>query len=260
MARRVGAAAAVAVALLLPAMPSHSRATLSQSGNLRVQVGGRLSPKRLPRQGLAPVSAFLSGDISTTDGSAPPQLEQIVIALNRHGRLDVNGLPRCHYHQIQPASTVEARLACAGSLVGTGSFRANVVLPEQSPFPSNGRVLAFNGTLHGHPVIYAHIFGKRPVPISQVVTFRIHRADGRHGVVLKAELPDVAAEWGYVSGLSLGLSRVYRFHGRSRSYLAAGCPAPKGFSLAIFPFARGSFSFDDGRVIDYNITRTCRVR
>ncbi len=182
------------------------------------------------------------------------------MAINRHGRLNPTGLQRCHYHQIQPASTREALQACRRSLVGVGGFQANVALPDQSPFPSDGKVLAFNGVLHGRPVIYAHIYGTKPVPISQLIPFRIHRIEGTYRVVLSAELPRVAANWGYVSGLSLTLRRTFRYRGRIRSYLSAGCPAPAGFDAAAYPFARASFGFDNGRTLRSNLIRRCKVQ
>jgi hypothetical protein len=49
----------------------------------------------------------LGGEIKTTDGSIPPQLRTISMAINRNGRFDYKGIPTCHYHQIQPASTDE---------------------------------------------------------------------------------------------------------------------------------------------------------
>jgi hypothetical protein len=253
-------AAAGAAVLLTAAAPTTGRADVTQEGTLRVAFAGQLSPRSLPRTGQASVAVSLSGQITTTDHSAPPQLRTITMAINRHGRLNPTGLPRCHFHQIQPASTLEAREACADSLVGTGSFQANVALPDQSPFPSNGKVLAFNGVLHGRPVVYAHIFGTKPLPISQVIAFHIHRIDGTYRVVLTAELPSVAAEWGYVSGLNLTLERRFRYHGSVHSYLSAGCPAPKGFNAAVYPFARASFGFDDGRTLRSDLIRSCRVR
>jgi hypothetical protein len=253
-------AAAALTALISLALVAAANGDTTQQGTLRVIFGGHLSPSRLPRTGLAPVAVSLSGDISTTDHSTPPQLQRITIAINRHGRLDPRGLPRCHYHQIQPASTLEARRACRSSLVGSGRFRANVDLPDQSPFPSDGRVLAFNGVLHGRPVIYAHIFGTRPVPISQLTVFHVHRTAGTYRVVLNARLPRVAADWGYISGLGLTLRRRFSYRGRQRSYLSAGCPAPAGIDIALYPFARASFGFDDGRTLHSSLTRSCRVR
>ncbi len=109
-------------------------------------------------------------------------------------------------------------------------------------------------------MIYAHIYGTEPVPISQLIPFRIHRIEGTYRVVLSAQLPRVAAEWGYVSGLSLTLRRTYRYHGQIHSYLSAGCPAPRGFNAAVYPFARASFGFDNGQTLRSSLTRSCRGR
>ena len=259
------AAAAPAAALLLAFLSAlllaqRSEAEVAQVGNLRVSFQGRIAPHALPRTGTAPVAVSLAGKIETTDGQKPPQLRTIAMAINRNGRLDYRGLPRCGYRQIQPASTSEARQACGRSLVGTGTFEANVALPDQSPFPSNGRVLAFNGALHGRPVIYAHIYGTEPLPQSFVLPFEIRRAAGDYGTRLLARLPRVAAEWGFVSGVSLTLKRSFSYRGKRRSYLSAGCPAPRGFGGASFPFAKASFGFEDGRTLRSTMRRSCGVR
>lgn len=259
MRRHGGKITAVAVVLVLSIAASTAVAEFAQRENLRVAFDGGIAPRALPRHGNAPVAVTLGGDITTTDGTAPPQLRTISLAINRNGRLDYRHLPACHYHQIQPASTKEAIEACPKSLVGEGQFRAKVVLPEQSPFPSAGRVIAFNGTLHGHPVIFAHIYGTAPLPQSQVLAFKIGHASGAYGTTLTAELPQVAAEWGYVSSVSLTLKRRFRYRGRSRSFVTASCPAPNGFTLANFALARASFGFEDGKVLSATLERSCKV-
>lgn len=257
----IGARRAVAItAAALLFSGSLARAEIAQQGNLRVSFAGKIAPRALPRVGTAPVSVSLAGEIKTTDGSAPPQLRTISLAIIKNGKLDYKGLPRCNFHQIQPATTVEARAACKRSLVGSGTFEANVALPEQSPFPSNGRVLAFNGNLHGKPVIYAHIYGTEPLPTSFVLPFHIRRGSGEYGTILTANLPQVAAEWGFVSGVSLTLQRSFTYKGKRHSYLAAGCPAPKGFPGATFSFARASFGFEDARTLASTLTRSCNAR
>jgi hypothetical protein len=256
--RRVLKATLAAAALL--AVAASARAEVAQKGNLRVSFKGKIAPHALPRVGMAPVAVTLAGEIETTDGSSPPQLRTIALAINRNGRLDYKGLPRCNFHQIQPATTAEAKAACQKSLVGNGTFEANVALPEQSPFPSNGKVLAFNGNLHGKPVIYAHIYGTEPLPTSFVLPFRIHQGSGAYGTTLIAKLPQVAAEWGFVSGVSLTLQRNFSYQGKRHSYLSAGCPAPKGFPGATFSFARASFGFEDGRTLSSKLQRSCGVR
>jgi len=251
----------LAAGLLCLSVVALAQAEVRQDGNLRVSFGGKIAPHKLPRVGKAPVAVSISGDIKTTDDSAPPQLRTIAMAINRNGTLDYRGLPVCRFHDIQPASTDEAREACPGSLVGRGSFRANVALPDQSPFPSNGRVLAFNGRQNGKPVIFAHIYGTEPLPTSFTLPFRLKRhRNGTFATLLVAQLPRVAAQWGYVSGVSLTLQRRFRYRGKPHSYLSAGCPAPKGFPGVSFTFARASFAFEDGRTLTSPMIRSCGVR
>jgi hypothetical protein len=247
---------ALAVAFSLGAT---ARAEVVQDGGLRVSFAGGVSPRALPRATKAPVAVSLAGEISTTDGSQPPQLQTISMAINRDGRLDYDGLPACRYHQIQPASTAEAIEACPESVVGEGSFRAAVVLPEQSPFPSQGDIVAFNGEVHGRHVLFAHIYGTRPLPQSAVIIFRYSHQSGTYGLTLTAELPQVTAEWGHVSGVRMSLRRTFTYKGRQRSFLSAGCPAPAGFTIVTAPFARVSFGFADGRVLQTAMVRNCRV-
>jgi hypothetical protein len=254
-----GAAASVA-ALCLLASASLAGAEVTQEGNLRVFFTGGVSPDLLPRKGLAPVRVTFGGEIKTTDGAPPPQLRTITLALNRHGRLDYRGLPACHYHQIHPASTGEAIKTCPKSVIGSGSFAAHVELPEQSPFPSDGEVTAFNGVFHGRHVVFAHVFGANPLPQSQILIFELGKTSGTYRTTLTAELPQVAAEWGYVSEVSLKLSRVFKYRGRTRSFISAGCPAPSGFPGTVFALARASFGFEDGRTVGVTMTRSCKAK
>jgi len=244
----------------LAVLTASAPAEVVQSGNLRVSFEGGLAPHSLPRNARVPVAVTLSGHVITTDRAAPPQLRTISLAINRNGKLNHLGLPSCRYHQIQPASTREAIQACRDSIVGTGEFRANVVLPEQSPFPSSGRVIAFNGLLHGRRVVFAHIYGTEPLPQSRVLAFEVGRTKGAYRTTLTAELPRVAADWGYVSSVGLTLDRKFQYRGRSRSYISAGCPAPGGSTVATFRLARASFGFEDGRVLTSTLFRSCKVR
>jgi hypothetical protein len=257
---RTRSAAALAAALCLLTCASLASAEVTQDGNLRVSFTGGISPNALPRQGTAPVAVRFGGEIKTLDGRQPPQLRTITLAINRHGRFDFRGLPVCHYHQIHPASTREAIKSCPDSLIGRGTFGADVLLPEQSPFPSVGQVTAFNGIFHGRHVVFAHVFGTEPLPQSQVIVFGLGRTSGTFRTTLTGELPRVAAEWGNVSSLSLELERIFRYKGKQRSLLSASCPAPRGSSLAVFDFARASFGFEDGRSLGVTMTRSCRVQ
>jgi hypothetical protein len=235
-------------------------AEVVQRGDLRVYFKGGIAPKALPRSGEAPVTVSVGGHVVTTDGAQPPQLRTISIAINRHGRLDYRGLPLCRYRQLVAASTRGALASCRRALVGTGSFHAKVALPEQSPFPSGGEVLAFNGIRHGRHVVFAHVYGPEPAPQSQVLTFEIHRRrSGGYRTLLSARLPRVAAKWGYVSRVSINLGRRFRYRGQAHSFIAASCPAPAGFTIATFAAAKASFGFEDGRSLTSTLVRSCRA-
>ncbi len=231
---------------------SSSLGEVTQKGEVRVSVTGSMSPKALPRHGSAPIAVSVAGHIATVKRGALPKLKKISIALNRNGRIDSRGIPLCRLGHIEPSTTQQALAACGPSLVGEGSFSADVRIPEQSPFPSSGRVLAFNGVLRGRPVILAHIYGTEPVPTSYVLPFSIVSAKGTYGTVLEASLPQVTGEWGYVTGIGLKLDRG--------SYVSAGCPAPKGFPGAVFPFARTSFAFSGGLKLTTTLNRSCKAK
>ena len=257
---KLKSAAAVVAALCFLATSSLAAAEVTQEGNLRVSFTGGIAPNALPRKGSAPVKVAFGGEIKTIDGGQPPQLRTISLAINRAGRLDYHGLPACHYHQINPASTKEAIETCPDSVIGNGTFSAHVVLPEQSPFPSTGEVTAFNGIFHGRHVIFVHVFGTTPLPQSQVIVFEIGRTGGTYRTTLTGELPQVAAEWGYVSGLSLTLGRIFRYKGQRRALFTAACPAPSGFTAATFSFAKAEFGFEDGRQLGVTMTRVCHAK
>jgi hypothetical protein len=249
-----GACVAVAIGLVIAAAAT---AEIAQRGKLRVNFEGRITPHVLPRHGMAPIAVTVGGRIATTDRSDPPQLRRIEIAINRNGRLDPTGLPICRYEEIQPSTTENAMRACGGAKVGEGSFSANVVIPEQSPFPSKGDVVVFNGREHGRPVMFAHVYGTDPVPTSYTLPLRISETRGTFGTVLSAGLPKVTSKAAFVTGLSLTIERRFSYRGKRHSYLSADCPAPKGFPGASFSLARATFGFASGRNLAATLTRAC---
>jgi hypothetical protein len=230
-----------------------------QHGRIRALFEGKLTPTTLPRHGSSPVTVRVGAKIAPIGDSTLPQLRQIRIAINRNGHFESKGLPICPLRAIQPATTADALAACRGSLVGEGQFAANVDFADQAPFPSAGKVYAFNSTLNGRPAILAHVFGTRPVPTSFTLSFELISTKGTFGTVLQASLPEVTGQSSYITGLQLTLGRNFSVNGRERSYLSAGCPAPKGFPGASFPFAKAGLDFVDGKSIGSTLTRNCRA-
>jgi hypothetical protein len=237
------------------------RAEVIQEKNLRLTVSGDLSPHSLPRAGGAAVAVSVGGRIATTDGSLPPLLESLRIELNRHGHIDYAGLPVCPFDRIHPASSARALAACRSSLVGKGRFWANIVLSGQKPYPSQGKLLVFNGRRHGRPVLLGQIYSPRPFATSFVIVFTLQRAaHGTYGTVLTAALPKALGNWGYLTAIEMELGRSFSYRGTRHSYVSAACPAPAGFPGASFPLARTSFRFADGTEMRATLTRDCTVR
>jgi hypothetical protein len=248
------------VALAAMAVAPAGLAEIAQKRGVRVAVSGKIAPNMLPRRGTAPVAVTIGGRIAPTRSGAQPQLERMAFAINSHGELALRGLPVCRVGHIQPSTNREAMDACGRSLVGHGHFAADVRLPEQSPFPSEGKMLAFNGRLRGKPAILAHIYGTVPASTSYVLPFLIKKTHGTYGTVLEANLPRIAGEWGNITSMSMTLSRRFTFRGRTRGYISAGCPAPSGFGSAVFPLVKTTFDFDGGLSLETTLSRGCRVR
>lgn len=250
------------LALLVAALGSAALALAEvvEKEDVRVDVSGSLSPQALPRSGTAPISVAVGGKIKTAGQSRQAILKTLKIELNRNGIIDSRGLPVCPYGSIQPATSSRALSACRSSVVGKGSFTAEITLTGQEPYPTKGTLLAFNGRRGGKPVLYGQIYAPRPFATSFVIVFAIKKAKGVFGTVLDASLPPSLRSWGNLTGIELRLSRRYTSGGKHRSYISAGCPAPKGFPGASFPFARASFGFEGGPVVSSTLTRSCRAK
>jgi hypothetical protein len=232
-----------------------------QQDNLRITVLSQILPFKLPRVGTAPIAVFISGHIATPSGATPPQLQEMTVKVNRHGLLQSKGLPRCTLAQVQPGSTERALANCSEALVGSGRFWATIVLPDQRPYPTRGRLLVFNGRVEGKPVLFAHIYTTNPFNSSFVVTFALKRIDqGPYGTELSASLPQALGSWGFVDRIKLTLRRKYTYKGQALSYFNSGCPAPKGTRGASFALAQASFEFAEAKRVVLGVQKSCGVK
>ena len=239
---------------------SLASAELTARGDLFVRFSGGIAPGALPREVRAPISVRITGTIRTLSGDRPPALRGIALAINQGGRLDARGLPICRMAEIEPSSTQEALDRCGAARVGSGSYDAEIAFPEQSAFPSHGRLVAFNSVIDGERAILAHVYSPKPAPITRIIVFHIRENSGTFGTILTGRLPATLYRWGYLKGLTLELHREYSYRGQRRSYLTAACAAPAGFPGAVFPFAHASMSFADGRTLSSTLNRSCKVR
>jgi hypothetical protein len=250
--------ALAAIALLIASTAAIG--AVVQQGNLRITLISQVQPYKLPRHATAPIAILVSGHVAPVTGAVPDQLEGLKIRVNRHALLQSRGLPSCRIAQVQPATTARALANCGDALIGSGQFWAHIVLPEQGAYPTQGRLLVFNGRRHGKPILLAHIFTAHPFATSFVIPFSIrHINSGFYGTQLSASLPEALGSWGYVDRIKLTLKRKYRFHGRELSYFNAGCPAVAGASRASFHLAYATFSFAN-RNIGAQVDKSCGVK
>lgn len=257
--RRLVAPIALALVVLLGAVVAQGE--IVQRGNLRVSFDGQLSPRALPRDRPAPVSVQLDGSIGTADGSRPPQLRTVSIAVNRNGRLFSRGLPTCPIELLQQSSTEKALAACSPALVGKGRFGVSLDFANTTAIPAVGRVHAFNGRAGGGPALLLHIYVSSPVKATLVLPFEVSRpGQGDFGTVFSARIPPIASDFGYVTDIELTIGRKYRFRGELRSFISASCSAPVGFPGAPFKLAKATFSFANGQRVTTALVRDCIVR
>jgi len=250
-------AAAATLAVLAGAL---AQAEVITGGNARVSFHGAITPHVLPRAGTAPVTLEVAGAVKPIGDARPAGILRVEIAINRHGVVATRGLPVCPRRRLLSSSTAQALAACRGALVGSGHFSAHIDIPEQSPFPAAGRMLAFNARIDGRRALLAHVYGIKPVPNAEVLPMTIRReSDGQFGSTLTVRMPDVGNDWGYVTGFDLTLQRRYVFRGRERSFLSASCPAPSGVREAAFRAARGTFFLSEGDPVTRVVTSRCRV-
>lgn len=257
--KRLAVTGLLLAAVLFGAAMAHGE--IFGGNGLFIKFGGGFAPRSLPRDRDVPVTVHLNTAIKTSDGSAPPRLQQIAFGVNRYGHITVKGLPTCGSDRLESTSSATALARCRDALVGHGGFDANVEFPNREPFPVHGQMLAFNGQENGRPVIFLHVYASKPANVTVVLTFTVrHPKKGEFGTMLTATVPELASRLGYVTNVSLVFDRRYSYRGEQHSFLSARCAAPSGFPGAIFSFTRGIFSFAGGKKIVTTLTRNCVVR
>jgi hypothetical protein len=249
----------LALTAAIAASAAIAHAETVRKGEIQVAFEGKISPQHLPRSGQAPVNVSVGAKVSSTGSKPTPQLHEMSIAINRFGTIDPKGLPVCKLKDIQPSTTADALAVCKHSLIGEGTFSAKVPRSGRAPFPSTGKLYAFNGVVNGKPAILAHVYGVRPAPTSFTLEFLIGHAKGTFGTNLSVKLPKTSSG-GSITGISLSLGKTFRSHGKTQSYISASCPAPKGVKVASFPFAKATLSFIGGRKVSETLNRSCTAQ
>jgi hypothetical protein len=252
-------ASGLAVGALL-VLATGALAVSVQQNQLRMNVFAQIKPFKLPRHKPGPIAVFVAGNIQSTKGGLPPQVQSMRVRVNRHGLLQSHGLPTCQPSQIAAASSGRALANCSDALIGSGQFWAHIVLPDQGAYPTRGRLLVFNGRRSGRPILLAHIYTSNPFNSSFTIEFSIRDIDhGPFGTELVAAFPESLGSWGYLDRIKLTLRREYRVHGRKLSYFNSACPAPGRATVTAFPLAEVELSLEAAKIAA-NIVKTCGVK
>lgn len=235
--------------------PGRQRSFFTQRGKLLSSLSARIAPSRLPRSGLRPVSLSFGSTFERLDGSDVPGLSSMTLKLARGGVLNARGLPRCNRARLAQRSTAKALAACRAALVGKGTVETALRFPEGRRSRSTARLLIFNA----RGGLLMHVYATEPVEGTFIVPLRVSKAKGRFGTVLHAKFPKIAAGFGQVSGFQMTLKRSFRHKGKRRSYLLAGCPAPRGLNRVAFELARVTYRFRGAPAIRNSTINSCRA-
>jgi hypothetical protein len=254
--RTISVLLTVAVLGLLATTALAEKPTVIRAGNLVLKLNGSVSPRKLPKRRLAPITLRASGAFATADGSQPPAARTVTIDFDKHGTVDARGLPVCRSSALQARDTAAAKRACPRAIVGTGHTTVRVAFGgEQAPFDASGPLVLFNGGVRGRvTTMYIHAYVSVPTPTALVTVVKItkiHR--GRYGTRATARIPTVAGGAGSLVGFNLKVRRSFGYRGRRHSYLLARCANGRFF-------AHATTAFVDGARAAGTIVRACTAR
>src|SRR6476620_125058 len=256
--RRAAIAAAVAalsigVALAgLAGAKGGPKPVVVRAGNMVLEINGDISPKTLPKHGLAPMGIWGSGKLATVDGSHPPALQTAVFDADKDVYVSVRGLPACRIAPLEARETKKAEAVCGGAILGRGTATVEVAFPEQKPIVSTGPLVLFNGgERNGVVTVLAHAYVNVPAPTAVVATVRVSRVGkGALGLHVEVEVPKIAGGAGSTIAARFAMRRVYTYRGKRRSVISGRCPDGR-------IFGRGTFDYSDGTSLSGGLVRAC---
>lgn len=244
--------AALLCCALAALLASGADAALVEVNNLILHADGGFRPRVLPRSRFAPIEFSGHVDVAAKDGGRPVPLDQAIVDFDRDGRLSVAGLPVCQPQRIAEASSEEARRACRGAIVGSGTIEALISLAG-GPVPASSPLTIFNGPpLEGHPTVVIHARTTVPGTQTYAIVVPVERRPGAFRYRATLNLPPIAAGLGAITHIDVKIGRRYSADGRRRSYVSARC------SDGILR-THGRFTFDDGTIIDGSVEKPCRT-
>lgn len=251
----------IALALIAIGAAIASGAQVGSEGQV-ASFEAKLSPPELPRHRLAPVKIRVEGEFMATPENRLAQLRSLEIAVNRHGKLNTNGLPSCRMQQLVATTTKAALAVCRAALIGRGVISSTIAFPEQKRIHFSAPILAFNGNWSGggHGRVYLYVHGVITGPFTIVIPIDVRKSAGTFGTTFYADMPGIAKRWAYLTKFRFVIGRRFWADGRMKSAVVASCPAPKGLNGALFPFARATYRFTKTKTLRTTLIGGCRVR
>jgi hypothetical protein len=258
--RRISLRRALLLAILAVALSAGpALAERTQVGDLIAFLDGRITPRTLPRDRLAPVGIVLDAGLQVATEAPLPRVRKITLELAWRGTLDTEGLMVCKQAKLRSVDTRTAMETCGPALVGKGKIFARVFLPGQEPFGLHAKLLAFNGkTKVGAPAVWVLAYTADP-PGSVVIPFYVKHQPGPLHTVLVGVIPHSAGSWPHFAHFHMSISRRFAHEGEIHSYMSASCPLPPRFTAGLFLLARATF-VTEGPEITAETRRTCRTR
>jgi hypothetical protein len=214
-------------------------------GDLEVQYNGGFTPKVISKKKPTPITFNVAAKVASLnpDDKHPPALREFLIEGDKHGTIDVKGIPACTSGQLQSRTSKAAREVCGPALIGSGKTDVEVQFPEQPPILAHSELLAFNGGVKGGvTTLFVHAFLTAPVVAAVVTTVKIKKIHkGRFGLESIADVPKIAGGSGSVVFFTLTLKK---------GIISATCP--DGHLNA-----RGTAVFADGAKANGTVVRPC---
>lgn len=249
--RKLAAIAVLAVATA--SFAAVADGAMVRVGTLVLRADGGFTPSVLPKRSYAPIEFKGHGEITTTDGSAPPALQHVKLDFDRDGRLTTAGLGICPPERIEGTGPEQARQLCRGAIVGTGTLGAVVSLPGLPRVNLSSPLTLFNGPRQGgNQTVVGHTQATFPVLETYVIAVPIERRRGIYGYRASFDVPVLAGGYGALTDMNVKIGRRYEFRGGERSYVSARC------SDGILQ-TQGYFSFADGNIVYGSVFKPCRA-
>lgn len=234
-----------AVALAVTGIAAAASWEKVRVGDLEVEYNGGFSPRVLSKKKPTPITFNVAAKIRSLDPTEPhpPALKEFLIEGDKHGSIDVKGIPTCKSGQIQSTTSKVARKACGKALIGSGKTDVEIKFPEQQPILVHSELLAFNGGFKGGvTTLYIHAYLTAPVTAAVVTTVKVKKINkGRYGLLSTAVVPKIAGGSGSVTFFTLTLKK---------GIISATCP--DGHLNA-----HGTAKFADGNSLSGTVVRPC---